>query len=137
MTWRPSVATMSSGRDPAASVAGHHQLLRRAGGDAVDRVGQRELALRALGEGGDRGLDEVVEERVRPGRAAPELGVELASDEERVASQLHVLYQVAGFRDAARHETALGEPLAVLVVDLEPVPVALVDLTVVVCLAGA
>src|SRR5207237_10735507 len=63
-----------------------------------------ELAARPLpAEGGRRG-DEVPEERVRPGRPALELGVELRRAEPGVVGQLDRLHEPAVERAAAGHE---------------------------------
>ena len=50
------------------------------------------------------GLDETVEERVRRGRTALELRVELRGDEVGVAGQLDDLDELAVRGEAARHE---------------------------------
>ena len=68
--------------------------------------------------------DEFAEERVRPVRAAAELGVELDADEEGVVPQLHDLDEAAVRRDAAGDQPGLGQLLAVGVVELEAVAVA-------------
>ena len=74
-----------------------------------------------------RRADERDEQRVRPGRPALELGVRLGADDERmdVGGVLDELDQVPVRRRAGEPQPALGDAVAVGVVDLVAVPVPL------------
>ena len=80
-----------------------------------------EHTLSAFRQGVERRFHEGLEERVRSVRPAPEFGVELHADEERVPLELHDLDQIAVRRDAAGNQARLRKLVAVGVIDLEPV----------------
>ena len=61
-----------------------------------------------------------------PVGSALQLRMRLGGDEPRVIAQLHVLDEAPVGRDAAEAHAGRVEPIAIGVVDLEPVPVALV-----------
>ena len=69
--------------------------------------------------------DEFAEQRVRPVRAAAELGMELDADEERMVFELHDFDQLAVGRNAAGNQSGPGQRFAIIVVDLKAMPVAL------------
>src|ERR1051325_2507125 len=72
-------------------------------------------------------LDEILEQRVRSIGTGTELWVELARHEPRMIRQLDDLNQATVGRHAAEDHAVLVHHLAVLVVELEAVPVPLVD----------
>src|SRR5947209_6288644 len=75
----------------------------------------------------DRGPDEAGEKRMRTGRAALEFGVRLRADHERVHLRrvLDELDQVPVWRGPGEFQAALGDAIAVSIVDLVAVPVPL------------
>src|SRR3954449_10881635 len=73
------------------------------------------------------GADELTEQWRRPRRARLELRMELAGNEPRMVRQLDDLDEAAALKRARDHEPCIDELRAVVVVDLVPVPVPLVD----------
>src|SRR5260221_2760303 len=73
------------------------------------------------------GLDERGKQRVAAARGRREFRVELAADEPRMRRQLDHLAQLLALGDAGNAQALVLQALQVLVVDLVPVSVALVD----------
>src|SRR5450432_2131631 len=73
---------------------------------------------------------------MRAHRSALEFRVELTADEVAVLGQLDDLDQAIVWARSAEHETGARELLAVLVVELEAVPMALADLFLLVQVEG-
>ncbi len=79
-----------------------------------------------------RGFDERGEQRVRPGRPALELGVELTGDEPRVIGQLDHLHQTV-VRGRTRHgQSVLLEKLSIFVIHFVTMSMTLFDLLIVI-----
>ena len=107
------------------------------GGEGGDVLGLRDavqgqLFARECG----RGDQEVTEERVRAIGSAPQLGMELAAQHERVICQLGDLHQSSVGRRARKHQPSTAERLSKVVVELIPMPMAFKYDWLVVCRAG-
>lgn len=72
-------------------------------------------------------IDEAPEEGMRRVGLGEELRMELRRDKERMPGDLDQLHEPVVRRRPGEHKPRLGEGLAVPVVELEPVPVALMD----------
>src|SRR3954465_14156074 len=89
----PSLAGALAGRHRELVLAAPDDPVRttQSGGSARDLHAVPVALARAL----PRRLDELAEERRRPGRAGLELGMELRGDEPGMVGQLHDLHQSA------------------------------------------